>query len=159
MNRGNRVYAPIPAEIDGRNHITPGEFAFGNFPNRNIILLTLFRSEGPHSTMGSKHPNQATAEKQRPKPLVPHVLVSILAGVVFVVAVGLVVVLPSMFVVHLVDWLELSGFGLDLSWIIALWGLSAFVTVAGYFLMQQTFIRKVLNRRVVSKLPEEIFDQ
>lgn len=109
--------------------------------------------------MGSKHPNQATAEKQRPKPLVPHVLVSILAGVVFVVAVGLVVVLPSMFVVHLVDWLELSGFGLDLSWIIALWGLSAFVTVAGYFLMQQTFIRKVLNRRVVSKLPEEIFDQ
>lgn len=108
--------------------------------------------------MTADKPHKLTAEKLSPKPLVPHVLVSILVGIGFVLAIGLVVLLPGMIVIHLVDWLELSGFGLDLSWIIALWALSAIVTVAGYYLIQRTFVNEVLNRRVVAPLADEILD-
>lgn len=78
----------------------------------------------------------------------------ILAGVVFVVSVALVVLPPSLIVIHLVDWLELSGIGLDLSWILALWSLSAIVTEAGYVLIQRTFISEVLKRRLVAPLSD-----
>lgn len=109
--------------------------------------------------MANENSTSATTEEKRPKSLVPHVLISLLVGVLFVLAVGLVLLLPSMTVIYLVDRLEIGGISLDLSWIIALWGLSAVLTVAGYFLIQGTFIREVLNRHVVSPGSEEILDQ
>lgn len=103
--------------------------------------------------MVNKNRTKPAVEKQRPDRFLPHVLVSIFVGIVFVLALGVSLLIPSMMLIYFVGWLELSGIGFDLGWIMGLWVLSTLVSVAGYFLIQQTFIKKVLNRRVVSKLP------
>jgi hypothetical protein len=104
--------------------------------------------------MRSNTTDNTTADEEQHKPLVPHVLVSVLIGALFVLAVGLVFLLPAVIVLHLFDWLELSGVGLEVTWILALWALSAIVSVAGYYLIEQTFVKEVLKRRIVSKLPK-----
>lgn len=109
--------------------------------------------------MVNKNRTTATVEKQRPDHFLPHVLGPIFVGIVFVLAIGVTLLIPSMMLIYFVGWLELSGIEFDLGWIMGLWVLSTLVSVAGYFVIQQTFIKKVLNRRVVSKLPDPLRDE
>lgn len=80
---------------------------------------------------------------------VPHVVVSVLLGTVFVVASLLAALLPALAVVYLV-----VGFAIrDVVVVLVLWTASASLTVVTFLAISRTFVRAVLRNRVVPALP------
>lgn len=101
-------------------------------------------------TVPMTQPAMDAAATEVPRhPLVPHVVVSIALGALFVVAVLLAAALPALAVVYLV-----VGFAVrSVVTILVLWAASATLTVLLYELISRTYVQAVLRRRVVQKLP------
>lgn len=83
----------------------------------------------------------------QPHPIVPHVVVSVALGVVFVVAVVLVAALPALAVTDLLVDIAVHDVV-----VLVLRAASAVTTVVAYLLISRTFVRAVLHRRVVARL-------
>lgn len=82
-------------------------------------------------------------------PLVPHMVVSVALGAVFVVALFLAAALPAIAAAYVV-----VGFAVrDVVVVLVLWAASATTTIAAYLVISRTFVRAVLRRRVVARLP------
>ena len=79
----------------------------------------------------------------------PHVVVSVVLGAVFVVALFLAAALPAIAAAYLV-----VGFAVrEVVVVLVLWAASATTTIGAYLLISRTFARVVLRRRVVDRLP------
>lgn len=77
-----------------------------------------------------------------------HVVVSVLLGVLFVLASLLSALLPALAVVYLVVGFEVR----EVVVILVLWAASATLTVATFLAISRTFARAVLRHRVVDPL-------